>query len=100
VAASSDLGVLQARLSELLLLAKERKEQAEDACREPDPRDTRKQLKKAGRKTIAVLHTLRTRRAKKSVPVALREALLEAADGIRIDLQALKRAVRCPEDAS
>ena len=78
---------------------KDRKEQAESACREADLRDARKQLRKAGQRTDTVLHILRSRRAKRSIPPALREALLEAADGIRVDLRALKSVVRCPDDA-
>jgi hypothetical protein len=100
VNAAPDLGTLQARLRELVELAKDRKEQAEDACREPDSHDTKKQLKKAGRKVNAVLHILRSRRARKFLPPMLREELLATADAIRGDLQTLKREVRCPDDAA
>lgn len=100
VTAASDLGALQPRLQRLLEKAKERKEQAESACLEVDPRSTKKRLKQAIRKLIEVERTLRTRRARKTIPDALREALLAVADGLRLDLRTLRGAVRCPDDAA
>jgi hypothetical protein len=99
VGAASDLGALRPRLLGLLEKAKERKELAEASCLEPDVRGAKKHLKRAIRKMIEVVRTLRSRRARKSLPDALREELLAAAEGVRDDLRTLKQAVRCPDDA-
>ena len=98
VAAAPDLGSFQDKLRRQLESAKQRKEQAEDACGEPNARRTNTRLKQAIRKMIQVMHTLRSLRAKKSLPDALRAELLEAADGVRADLRTLRRAVHCPDD--
>jgi hypothetical protein len=98
VTAASDLASLQSRLLRLLESAKERKEEAEDSCREPDPRRTRKLLKEAARKMIKVVQTLRSRRARNSLSTTLREALLELASGVRVDMSTLRGRVRCPDD--
>jgi hypothetical protein len=99
VAAATDPSPLQTRLLRLLGKAKERKEQAEGACLEPDVRGTKQRLKKAIRKTIEVTRTLRSRRARRSLEDALRDELLAAVEGLRADLRTLKQAVRCPDDA-
>lgn len=96
--AASDLGSLQTRLQGLLERAKERKEQAEASCGDSDTRGTRKLLKQAFRRMVEVVRTLRSKRARKSIPAVLREALLEAADGVRGDLRTLKQSVACPDD--
>jgi hypothetical protein len=83
----------------MLERAKERKEQAEGSCREPDLRRTKQFLKQAIRQMIKVVHTLRSLRARKSLPQAVREQLFEAADGVRVDLRTLRGGVRCPDDA-
>jgi hypothetical protein len=100
VAATVEPGLVQNRLLELLARAKERKEAAETACLEPDARSTRNLLKKAGRRAVDLGKVLRTRRAKKTIPAELREALLAAVDGVRLDLKTLKRDVDCPDDAA
>lgn len=100
VAAAVEPGPLQTRLLELLGRAKERKEAAEAACLEPDVRGTKKLLKQAGRRMVDLGLTLRARRAKKSIPAELRDALREAADGVRLDLRTLKKDVDCPDDAA
>jgi hypothetical protein len=99
VNAASELGSFQARLGRGLEKAKARKEAAEQSCREPDARRTKKLLKKAVRKAISFVRTLRSRRARKSLPQALRDELVQAADGVRVDLQALRSGVQCPDDA-
>lgn len=97
--AASNLGSFQARLRRLLERAKERKEQAEGSCRQPDPRRTNKLLKQGHRKMTKTVQTLRSLRARKSLPSALREELLEAANGLRVDFRTLRARVRCPDDA-
>jgi hypothetical protein len=99
VTAATDLGSFQTRLRSLLESAKLRKEQAEGFCREPDARRAKQRLKQAMRKTIKVVATLRSLRARKNLPTALREELIQATDGVRVDLRTLRRAVRCPDDA-
>ena len=97
--AASDLGPFQDKLRRTLERAKERKEQAETLCQEPDLRRAKKRLKQAGQQMTKVGRTLRSLRARKSLPPARREALLATADGIRRDLRALGGSVRCPDDA-
>jgi trimeric autotransporter adhesin len=99
VNAAADLGSFQSRLPRLLESAKVRKDQAEDFCREPDSRRTSKRLKQADRKMSKVGQTLRSLRARRTLPDLLRRELLEAAIAVRADLRTLRRAVGCPNDA-
>jgi hypothetical protein len=99
VSAATDLGSFQDKLRRTLEAAKARKEQAEALCREPDLRRAKKRLKQGGQQMTKVGRTLRSLRARKSLPPARREALLATANGIRLDLRTLGGAVRCPDDA-
>ncbi|HXJ33948.1 MAG TPA: right-handed parallel beta-helix repeat-containing protein [Candidatus Eisenbacteria bacterium] len=99
VVAASDLGSFQGRLRRLLEKAKEHEEQAEESCRTPDTRRSRKLLKQAFRDTMKVTQALRSLRARKSLAPTLRGQLLEAANGIQADLRRLKLGVHCPQDA-
>jgi hypothetical protein len=96
VTAASDLGSFQNRLLRLLEKAKERKEEAEASCREADRRRTKNLLKQAKRKMITAVRTLRSRRARRSLPPVLREELLGVTDAVRGDLGTLRGAVQCP----
>jgi parallel beta-helix repeat protein len=100
VNAATDLGTIQPRLRSLLEGAKARKDEAEGFCREPDPRRTNKRLKQSDRKVVKIGQTLRSLRARKTLPDPLRTDLLAAADAIRGDLRALRQAVSCPDDAA
>lgn len=99
VTASTGLGRQQAKLRQQLQQATALREQAVTACREPKLRRTRKRLARAVKKMAQVGKTLRGRQARRSIPDALREALLAQAAGIRADLRALKRSVQCPASA-
>jgi hypothetical protein len=90
---------LRAKLRRQLERAKNRKEAAEDACREPNARRTGTRLKQAGQKMTQLGRTLRSRRASKSIPSALRDTLLQSAEALRSDLRTLREQVRCPDDA-
>jgi hypothetical protein len=98
VTAAPDLESFETRLRRQLESAKERKERAEDFCRDPNLRRTKTNLKYATRAMLSVVRTLRSRRARKSLPNVLRDELLQAADGIRGDLRTLRGGVRCPDD--
>jgi len=100
VSASTALGPLATRLQNQLQKARDRKEQADGFCRQPNVRRTKSALKKAIRKLVQVGKTLRSRKAQNSMPDPLRQQLLSDADAIRVDLRSLKSALRCPADAS
>lgn len=99
VRAAPDLGPLGTKVEQQVEKAKQRKEEAEGRCREGNLRRAKSVLKKGVRKLVQIGQTLGSRQARRSMPPALREAFRLAADGIQDDLQQLKRAVRCPEDA-
>jgi titin len=99
VNAAADLGSFQARLRRQLERAKGRKDQAEAFCREPDAHRTNQRLKQAFQQVSKVGQTLRSLRARRTLPDALRAELLEQAERVRNDLRTLRRNVRCPDDA-
>src|SRR5262245_59505973 len=98
VSAESGLGALQPKLLDQLQKAKTHKEQAEMLCRQASKRRTRKELRPAINKVVQFLRTLKSRKAQ-TIPQAVKDALRAAADGIRLDMEALQRAVQCPQDA-
>jgi parallel beta-helix repeat protein len=99
VSTASDLGSYQDKLRRLLERAKAKKEEAEGLCLEPDLRHAKKRIQQSGRWADKVGRTLRTVRARKTLPPARRTDLLAVADGIRADLRTLGGRVRCPDDA-
>ncbi len=99
VSASNELGAQQTKLRQQLEKAQQGVQQAEAFCRAPKRGRTKSRLAEAIREMTRVSRTLRSHRAKKSIPPVLRDGLLEAADGLHADLRALKRGVRCPDDA-
>ena len=90
---------LQAKLRRQLESARDRKEEAEEACREPNAKRTDRRLKQSGQRMTQLGRTLRSLRARKSIPSALRDSLRQAAESVRSDLRTLREQVRCPEDA-
>ena len=99
VNASTSLGALATRLQNQLQKARDRKEQADGFCRQPNVRRTRQALKKAIRKMVVVGKTLRSRKARNSIPDPLRQQLLTDAGDVLVDLRALKGALQCPAGA-
>jgi hypothetical protein len=99
VNATPELQPVQAKLRRQLERARQRKEAAEDACGEGNARRTMTRLHHAGQKLAQVGRTLRSRKARKAAPNALRDPLLQSAEGIRSDLRTLRQQVRCPDDA-
>ena len=89
---------MQPKLLDQLQKAKTHKEKAEMLCRQASKRRTRKGLRPAINKVVQFLRTLKSRKAQ-TIPQAVKDALREAADGIRLDMEALQRAVQCPQDA-
>jgi len=67
-------------------------------CRQASKRRTRKALRPAINKVGQFLGTLKSRKAR-TIPQAVKDALRTTADAIRVDMQALQRAVQCPQDA-
>jgi len=98
VTGASALGTLQPKLLDQLQKAKTHKEKAEMLCRQASKRRTRKALRSAINKVGQFLGTLKSRKAR-TIPQAVKDALRTAADAIRVDMQALQRAVQCPQDA-
>src|SRR5204862_4517601 len=96
---STALGPLTTKLQKQFQKARDRKEQAEGFCRQPNVRRTKGALKKTIRKMVQIAKTLRSRQARKSIPDPLRGQLATDADVVRADLATLKGAVRCPGDA-
>src|SRR5262249_44029230 len=98
VSAESGLGALQPKLLDQLQKAKTHKEKAEMLCRQASKRRTRKALRPAINDVVQFLRTLKVRKAG-TIPQTIKDGLRAAADAIRLDMQALQRAVQCPEDA-
>jgi CSLREA domain-containing protein len=78
--------------------AKMHNEQAELLCHQVRKRLTRNALRPAINKVTQFLATLASRKAKTISPT-VKGTLRTSADAIRTDMQALQRAVRCPQDA-
>ena len=95
----TDLGALEPKLLDQVRKAKMHKEQAEMLCRQASKRRTKNALRPAINKMDQFLATLRSRRARTIAP-NVTATLRTAADAIRTDMQALQRAVQCPQDAS
>ena len=98
VAGESTLGALQPKLLDQLQKAKTHKEKAEMLCRQASKRRTRHALRPAINKVVQFLRTLSSRKAR-PIPPAVKDALRTTAGAIRGDMQALQRAVQCPQDA-
>jgi hypothetical protein len=98
VGGENDLGALQPKLLDQLQKAKTRKEKAETLCRQASKRRTRQALRPAINKVAQFLRTLGSRKAR-TIPQIAKDALRATADPIRRDMQALQRAVQCPQDA-
>ncbi len=98
VAGENDLGALQPKLLDQLQKAKTHKEKAEMRCRQASKRRTRRALRPAINKVGQFLRTLGSRKAR-TIPPTVKDGLRTAADAIRLDMQALQRAVQCPHDA-
>ena len=72
---------------------------AEGRCGSSDAKHARNRLKQAIRKMIQFGHRLRSNTGRRSMPAPLRAELIAAGDGIKTDLQTLRGALRCPQDA-
>ncbi len=97
VAGETDLGALEPKLLDQLQKARTHKEKAESLCRQASKRRTRNALHPAVNKIVQFLATLHSHKAR-TIPQTAKDALRTAADAIRLDLQALQRAVQCPQD--
>ena len=89
---------MQPKLLDQLQKAKTHEEKAEMLCRQASKRRTRHALRPAINKVVQFLRTLSSRKAR-PIPPAVKDALRTTVEGIRGDMQALQRAVQCPQDA-
>jgi hypothetical protein len=101
VNASTELGTArQQKLSASLAKAKLRKEGAEAKCAESKTPAVRGQLIKAALRVVGVKKRLGQTSARREVPEALRTELTETLNGLQTDLRALRKGIRCPDDAA
>jgi hypothetical protein len=100
VNASTALGALAPKLQKQIQKARDRKEQADGFCRQPNVRRTKGALKKTIRIMVQVGKTLRSRKAQRSIPDPVRQQMLTDADAVRVDLRTLKAKLQCPAGAS
>jgi hypothetical protein len=68
-------------------------------CTSAQLKSARRRLKTAIRDMVQYAHHLKTHPARKKLPAALRNALLDAADPIGRDLGILKSQLQCPSEA-
>jgi len=99
VTTESDLGASGPKLVKNLSRAKEAEEAGGSACAASDSKRARKGLKQAFRGMLEYMHHLRTLRAGKKLPEAVRTDLLAAGTPITHDVKILQRTVQCPADA-
>jgi hypothetical protein len=92
--AESALGSLRGRLVARLAKAKERTELADTQCADGQRRRPTVRLRQVGRRLIQYVRRLR------AVPADIREPLAQAAEAIHADAETLRKALRCPHDAS
>ena len=97
--AESNLGVFRAKLVQNLSKAKGGEEAGGSACAASDLKRTHRRLGQAIRGMIQFAHHLRTLRARKKLPGALRADLLAEGNPVTDDARRLERTVRCPADA-
>ena len=98
--AESALGTLRGKLLPKLVKAKERTELANAGCGEGQTRKPSSRLKQVRRRLIGYAHQLRSLTARHAVPEQIREPLAWTATAIHTDAEALRKALRCPGDAS
>jgi len=94
-----DLGPLHTKLQQQLEKAKQRQQQSETRCRALNLHRAKSNLAGEIRSVIQVKQTLRSRKAKQTMPAARRDALLGATGALQTDLRTLRGALRCPADA-
>ncbi len=97
VAGETGLGALEPKLLDQLRKARMHKEKAESLCGQASKRRTRHALRPAINKIVQFVATLHSHKAR-TIPQTVKDALRTTADAIRLDLQALRRAVQCPQD--
>jgi hypothetical protein len=101
VDASPELGTpRQAKISASLAKAKLRKEGAEAKCAESKTPAVKGQLAKAAVRIVGVKKRLGQTSARRQVPEGLRAELTETLNGLQTDVRALRKSVRCPDDAA
>ena len=96
----SALGNQRGKLLATLAKAKERTELAEAGCADGQRKRPALRLRQAGRRLIRYDRRLRTPSMHETVPEHVREPLAQTAERIRADAETLRRALRCPDDAS
>jgi len=99
IQSSTEITSQQSQLVEQVTKARGQKVRAEGRCALSDAKHARGQLKQAIRKMIQFGHRVRSKTGRRSMPAALRAELIAAGDAIKADLQALRGALRCPDDA-
>ena len=98
--AESALGNLRRKLVATLAKAKQRLELAEAQCADGQAKRPALRLKQVGRRLIRYVRRLRVPSGHETVPQDIRGPLAQTADGIRADAETLRKALRCPDDAS
>jgi len=94
----SALDGFRSKLVTDLSRARDNEEAARSACASSDPKRGGRRLKGTIRAMIQYARHLKSLRARKKLPAALRNGLLAAGNPIESDLRVLKRALQCPAD--
>jgi hypothetical protein len=98
-AATPELGQLLAKLDQSLGTALDGIQTATDFCTSADKKHAKARLKQAVRQLMHYSHRLRALKARKTVPVEIREPLAAEADAVKGDATTLRAALSCPADA-
>ena len=98
--AESALNDLRGKLLAKLAKAKQRTELANAGCGQGQTRKPSTRLKQVRRRLIGYAHQLRSLATRHAVPAAFREPLAQSAAAISTDAETLRKALRCPDDAS
>jgi predicted outer membrane repeat protein len=101
LAAEPGLGSFGPKLLHSVQTAKTRKLSAEILCRSPSAKNTKKmkkQLQQAAQALTQYVHRLNSLAARKKIP-SLRQRFVGEGAPILADLNSLRHAVRCPDDA-
>jgi hypothetical protein len=94
-----DIQSQRARLVVQLTASRQSAATARTSCGASDAKGLRKNLAKAGKRLKKYVRRLRTKAAKKTLPVQLRVDLGEAGDALRSDVKTLRATAVCPGDA-
>jgi hypothetical protein len=99
VLAEDRLGDFQSKLQDKLDQVLQRTAEAIDACRDVNVARARTRLKQVAKGLAAYRHRLAGRAARRKLDPGVRANFVDAGGAIKTDVQTLRGAVRCPDDA-